>query len=210
MKEPTKFVEPLVKPDAASPEVCSPDADREAMTLTQQGDREAFGKLFERHAASVWRVAYLLLHSASAADDALQESFLNALARIETYRGEAAPKAWLCSIAVNVCRHVLRDRREKEAPAEARTLERGHAIGASLRGVLTNVLRRERSRRLAIMLGFLTRAQREVFVLHYVEGLPYEEVSLLLGVSPGGARALAHRARIVLRASVGSDTEILN
>jgi RNA polymerase sigma-70 factor (ECF subfamily) len=58
---------------------------------------------------------------------------------------------------------------------------------------------------LAIALGHLTDRQKETFILHYVEDLPYEEIGRILGVSAGAARALSHRAREVLREHLGKD-----
>ncbi|MBI2930441.1 MAG: RNA polymerase sigma factor [Planctomycetes bacterium] len=184
--------------------------DRELMARAMQGNRAAYGILFRRHADGIWRMSYLLVHSAPAADDAVQETFTRGLARIETYRGEAEPQAWFYSIALNVCRHTLRDENSQAEPAEPETLERGRRLGPRPRGVLTSVLRRERSRRLALALGYLTPPQREVFVLHYVEDLAYEQVASLLDITPGAARALSHRARAVLRDKLAADVPLLS
>jgi RNA polymerase sigma-70 factor (ECF subfamily) len=176
--------------------------DRRLMEAAVGGDRAAYARLFQRHAERLQRLAYLILHDAAHAEDALQETFTRGLDKIQTWRGEAKPDVWLYSIALNVCRQQLRKEGVREASADPADLEGARRPGRTPRGVFTSVLRREASRHLAIALGFLTDLQREVFVLHYVEGLPYDAIAPLLGVSVVGARGLAHRAKEVLRAKL--------
>ena len=54
-------------------------------------------------------------------------------------------------------------------------------------------------------MGFLTEAQRVVFILHYDQGLSYDEIGEILGLRAGAARALAHRAKANLREKLGSE-----
>lgn len=182
------------------------ESDAELMERSIQGDRASYGALFARHADRIWRMAYLLLHHAEAADDIAQETFTRGLEHIRSYRGEAPPRAWFSSISINLCRHYLRDEHQEPNLANAEALEHGRRLSRPrTRGVLTNMIRRERNRKLALALGYLTWPQREVFVLHYVDEMPYEEIAQLLGITPGAARALAHRAKGVLREKLGSD-----
>ncbi len=177
----------------------NPARDRRLMEKAAEGDRAAYAELFQGHAPRLQRLAYLILHDSASAEDAMQETFTRGLDKVRTWRGEARPDVWLYSIALNVCRKQLRKDSVREASASPDDLEGGRRPGRTPRGVLTSIVRRETSRRLAIALGFLTDLQREVFVLHYVEGLPYDEIAPLLGVSVVGARGLAHRAKAVLR-----------
>jgi RNA polymerase sigma-70 factor (ECF subfamily) len=176
--------------------------DRKLMALAIRGQRKAFAELFERHAERLRRVAYLLLHDAGAAEDAVQETFTRGLFRIGSYRGEAKPDVWLYSICLNVARQMLRREGVREDLADASKLDRGRRPAGKPRGPLTSLMRRETSAHLSVALGFLTDLQREVFILHYIEGLPYEEIAPLLDVSVVGARGLAHRAKQVLRSKL--------
>lgn len=173
--------------------------DAELMESARQGDREAYGTLFQRHAPSIWQMAYLILHDSETAEDAVQETFTSGLVHLADFRGEAGPKAWFCAIALNACRQGIRRRQIREGLAPISALEAARPYGVPRRGVLTSLLRHETSRRLAIALGFLTDLQREVFVLHYVEGLSFEEIAPITDRKAGALRALAHRARSILR-----------
>lgn len=178
--------------------------DMDLMRKAGQGDMGAYALLFKRHADRIGRLAYLILHSAAAAEDVVQDTFTRGLAHLQSYRGEAGPRAWLSSIALNLCRHILRDRKNEAELAGTDKLEHGVRIRRPRSGgVLTSAIRREENHRLTVALGFLTEAQREVFVLHYVDGLPYEDLAGILGIRAGAARALAHRAKEVLQKRLG-------
>jgi len=176
--------------------------DRELMRQALGGNRKAYAELFESHAERLRRVAYFLLHDAGAAEDAVQEAFTRGLFSIGSYRGQAKPDVWLYSICLNVSRQMLRKDNLREGLADDSRLDRGRRPSGPSRGPLTSLMRRETAARLTIALGYLTDLQREVFVLHYVEGLPYEQIAPLLGVSVVGARGLAHRGKQILRSKL--------
>jgi RNA polymerase sigma-70 factor, ECF subfamily len=184
--------------------------DQQLMDRSKGGDMTPYALLFKRHADRIWRMAYMILHSSAAAEDVTQETFTRGLTHIGSYRGEAEPRAWFSSIALNLCRHYLRDKNKEAELADSAKLERGGRVGRPrTRGALSSAVRRETNRLLAVALGYLTQAQREVFVLHYVDDLPYEEVSQILEIRPGAARALAHRAKAVLQKQLGPALDAL-
>lgn len=186
------------------------ESDALLMERAKAGDTTPFALLFKRHADRIWRMAYMILHSSAAAEDVVQETFTRGLSHIDSYRGEAEPRAWFSSIALNLCRHYLRDKNKEAELADSAKLERGARVRRPrTRGVLSSAIRRESHRLLAVALGYLTQAQREVFVLHYVDELPYEDVGRILEIRPGAARALAHRAKAVLQKRLGPDLELL-
>lgn len=166
----------------------------ELMRLAAAGDAIAFSELVRRHTPAIHRMSYLLLHSSAEAEDVVQETFAAALERMDQFRGEGEPGGWFYAIALNLCRRRLREEKRRD-----QLVDSARHMRMERRGVLTSALRRETARKLALALGYLTEEQREVFVLHYVEELPYEEISGILGVTPEAARALAHRARVALR-----------
>jgi RNA polymerase sigma-70 factor (ECF subfamily) len=180
------------------------------MNRSRSGDMTPYAILFKRHADRIWRLAYMILHSSAAAEDVTQETFTRGLTHITSYRGESEPRAWFSSIALNLCRHHIRDRSKEAELADSATLEQGGRIGRPrTRGAISSAVRRETNRLLVIALGYLTHAQREVFVLHYVDDLPYEEISKILEIRPGAARALAHRAKAVLQKHLGPALDAL-
>lgn len=184
----------------------SPEVERELMARSIAGDTKAYGRLFELHRDRIYRMAYAILHDGAAAEDSVQDTFLKGLDRISTYRGEALPRSWFVSIALNECRHRLREGKHAASSATDRTLESGRRMfRPRTRAAASRAVQRENNRLLAIAMGFLTEAQREVFLLHYDQGLSYDEIGEILGVKAGAARALAHRAKAALRERMGSE-----
>lgn len=177
-------------------------ADGDLMERAARGDGRAYAALFGHHAERIRRVSYLLLHDSASAEDAVQETFTKGLAALSSYRGDSDPGAWFYAIALNVCRRMLRDEKIREERVHPEHLEKGRKSGSPRRGVITSVLRRETERQLSLALGYLTEPQKEVFVLHYVEGLPYEKIAEALQITVGAARALGFRARSVLQEKI--------
>lgn len=191
----------------ASPQV-EGESDVALMHMASSGEMTPYAVLFRRHADRIWRMSYMILHSSSMAEDVVQETFTQGLSHIRSYRGEAEPRTWFSSIALNLCRHILRDRKKEAQLAGTEKLDQGvrpHQPRA--RGALTSAIRREGNRMLTVALGYLTEAQREVFVLHYIDDLPYDDVARILNIRAGAARALAHRAKLMLQKRLGVSLE---
>jgi RNA polymerase sigma-70 factor (ECF subfamily) len=184
--------------------------DAQLIDLAKTGDMSAYAEFFNRHADRIRRMAYLILHNPSSADDVVQETFTRGLVHLATYRGDTEPRSWFSSIALNLCRHAIRDKGKEAELTDTEKLEGGVRIARPrTRGVMSSAIRREGNRELKLAMGYLTEAQREVVVLHYVDDLPYEEVGRILEIRPGAARALAHRAKAVLHKRLGARLEFL-
>jgi len=77
----------------------------------QQGDLEAFAALFRRFRQHVYDLARVILRDEQAAQDAVQDTFLRLLQKIDSFNGEAAFETWLTAVTVNICRSQLRRRK---------------------------------------------------------------------------------------------------
>jgi RNA polymerase sigma-70 factor (ECF subfamily) len=200
-----------IPPKSASRTTGRPKDPMELALLekAKKGDKEAYGKLFERYAERIHRMALLILPPQLSSEDVVQETFVRGMTGLESYRGEGDLCSWLVTIAINICRHQFRSPLRRLELSNEESLNREHHFGrVRSRGVVTKAVQKEDNRLLRIAMGFLTEAQREVFVLHYQDGLPYEEIGKILGMRAGGARALAHRAKATLREKLGASTPI--
>jgi RNA polymerase sigma-70 factor (ECF subfamily) len=141
----------------------------------------------------------MLTGDADEAESLAQEALARSLARLDDYRPGANFRAWVRGIAVNLARNYLRDRARRARPVSPDQL----APVASPRGVLSGILRQELAEQAERSIGELPALLREAFVLHFVEGLSYEEMSAVTGESAGTLRVRAHRARSLLRTALG-------
>ncbi len=168
--------------------------DEELMDRYVAGDRSAFRELFRRYAPVVMR----LVHRGLAADEArdlVQQTFLLLHRSRRDFRSGARLRPWLCTIALNTRRQFLRD------TLRHRTLDRELAIESS-KPLEPEAASGEVAVRVRAAIACLPAEQREVIVLHWLDGLSFSEVAKLVGASEGAVRVRAHRGYRVMRRSL--------
>src|SRR2546422_10275113 len=155
---------------------------------------------FEENRPRLRGVAYRMLGSLSEAEDAVQEAWLRLngidTATIENLGG------WLTTVVSRVCLDMLRGRKlRREEPIGAQVTEprvvRGEGADPEGEALLADSV----GVALLVVLDTLTPAERLVFVLHDLFGMPFDEIGSIVGRSPAAAKQLASRARRRVRAS---------
>jgi RNA polymerase sigma factor (sigma-70 family) len=149
------------------------------------GDRDALSAVVHQHYADVLRLCSRLV--GGAAEDAAQDTFLQASRKIGSFRGDSSIRTWLFGIAINVCRNrrrkkvplPLADWKERELEAPAAPLFEAHALRTAL--------------------AKLGKSHREVLILHVVVGLTYADCAGVLRVRVGSVKSRLHHATRKLR-----------
>ena len=80
-----------------------PQTDEESVRAFQRGDRQAFGRLTERHQDRLYRLALAWLGNSDFAEDAIQEAFLRGFNSLPRFRFRATPISWLYRTLRNIC-----------------------------------------------------------------------------------------------------------
>jgi RNA polymerase sigma-70 factor (ECF subfamily) len=163
--------------------------DKALIEGVKQGNTDAFGELYDRHAVLIYQYAYTLLRNKSEAEDLVAETFLRALEAIDRYRWTGRPLAsWLLTIARNLGMSQLRRRqRAKDAFRLLPRLASSEPSEASFaHGVDIDDLRQA--------LATLSPVQRDVIILRFVLGLDYPQVAQLAGKSVNNVRVIQCRA----------------
>ena len=79
------------------------------MQTDETRDRQAaLERLMAQYGTALLRMCCLYLRDYSLAEDAVQETFLKAYARLDSFRGDCSEQTWLMKIAINTCRDMLR------------------------------------------------------------------------------------------------------
>jgi len=165
-------------------------------------EHDRLAERFEEHRARLRAVAYRMLGSSSEADDAVQEAWLR-LSRPGT-GGIENLSGWLTTVVARVCLNMLRSRRSRREEALEGPL--GEPLGARVPDPIVGradgtdpeheaLLADSVGLALLVALDTLSPAERLAFVLHDTFGVPFDEISPIVGRSPTAARQLASRAR---------------
>jgi RNA polymerase sigma-70 factor (ECF subfamily) len=157
-------------------------------------DPEWLANRFEEHRAHLRAVAYRMLGSLSDADDAVQDTWMR-VSRAGT-GGVANLGGWLTTIVARVCLNMLRSRNVRhEESLEVRLPDPVISAEGNLQPEEEALLADSVGLALQIVLDTLAPAERLVFVLHDMFGLPFEEIAPMVSRTPEAARQLASRAR---------------
>ena len=166
----------------------------------QAGDVEAFETVYQQHAARLYTLACRMAGSPEDGEDLLQEIFLAAHRKLETFRGESALGTWLYRLAMNLCLDHLRSRATRSAQlTDALDDEYGLDDTGSRHLAERTIARMDLERAMAQ----LPEGCRTAFVLHDVEGFEHREVAEILGIAEGTSKSQVHKARMRLRAMLG-------
>jgi len=164
------------------------------------GDLAAFEAIYRAHSGRLYSVACRVLGNPTDAEDMLQEIFLAAHRKLETFRGESALGTWLYRLAMNLCLDHLRSRATRSGQlTDALDDEYGLDDTGSRHLAERTVAKMDLERAMAQ----LPEGCRTAFVLHDVEGLEHREVAEILGIAEGTSKSQVHKARMRLRAMLG-------
>lgn len=168
----------------------------------RDGNPQAMAALFEAHADRVYRLALSLLRDPSAAEDVVQETFLQAMTHLERFEGRASLGTWLYRIAHNASIDRLRRRDEDPLPGESEDDAPAPMPHSFVDWAWTpeQILgEREARKQLDDAVERLPESLRVVFLLRDIEGLSTEETADALEISLGAVKVRLHRARLTLR-----------
>lgn len=169
-------------------------ADRELVArYLDRRDEPAFRALYRAHTPYLYALAFRLLGDRGAdAEDAIQEAWVRAAARLAGFDGRSTLRTWLAGIVVNCCREQRRRaavRRTEELPPElpAGAADRPPNDPGDARVDLDRALRE------------LPEEQRRVLVLFDLAGYSHHEIHGLLGIAEGTSKSRLSAARRALR-----------
>lgn len=146
-------------------------------------------RLMTQYGTSLLRMCCLYLRDAALAEDAVQETFIKAYQHYAVFRGEAKELSWLMSIAINVCRDMLRRNwfRRVDRRVDVTILpECAQADEYPDGTVLTQVMA-------------LPARLREVILLRYYQGLTLQETADALHLAASTVKIRQRKANGLLR-----------
>jgi RNA polymerase sigma-70 factor (ECF subfamily) len=166
------------------------------------GDREAFARLFDRHAPAVLGLLVRMLGSRGEAEEVLQEVFLQAWRQADRYEpARATPRGWLLVLARSRALDVVRSRESRQR----RESELSAGVQASAKPLGTERIEAaERREAVHWALDLLPVDQRRCIELAFFEGLSQSQIARHLDAPLGTIKSRIHLGMNKLREALGA------
>jgi RNA polymerase sigma-70 factor (ECF subfamily) len=183
----------------------TPTFDESALVArAKAGDLSAFTELVRHYDRRIFRMAKQITQNDEDAEDVLQETFLKAYSRLDSFQGESKFYTWLVRIAVNEALMKLRKRRSDrtvplDEPIDTGEDEVVREIAVWDENPEETYSREELAKILDQAIQSLKPAYRTVFVLRDIEELSIEETAKILNLSISAVKSRLLRARLQLR-----------
>jgi RNA polymerase sigma-70 factor (ECF subfamily) len=162
------------------------------------GDGRAFETLVRRYYRAAYAVALAQTTNHADAEDVCHDAFVRAAERLRECKQPDRFAQWLCAIVRNHARNAI----SKGIVRRARSLE--HATAPSSASPVRDVERAELRERLTRALSTLSAVQREVVLLHDLDGWEHDDIAAVIGTSSGMSRQHLFKARKRLREALGA------
>jgi RNA polymerase sigma factor (sigma-70 family) len=166
---------------------------QELIDRCRVGDRLAQREIYRLYYKAMYNTCYRMLNNQVDAEDVMQESFLAAFLKINTYKGEMAFGAWLKRIVINKTIDVLRTRKVKfeEINEKAEQAKMTYEVITELQEI-------EDSEKIAAIkkaICLLPEGFRVVLSLALFEGYDHEEIAQILHIEESTSRSQLARAK---------------
>jgi RNA polymerase sigma-70 factor, ECF subfamily len=165
------------------------DQEERLVAALKAGDSASLDALIDTHGTRLLRSATLLCGNETAAQDLVQDTFVEAFRSLHRFRGQSSLYTWLHAILLNLTRHHRRDNQrlvyDNELAAQEVSAPEEQPAASDLECASTELSRALRR---------LSEPHREVLVLRYYEHMKLPEMAKHLGVSSGTVKSRLHYA----------------
>jgi RNA polymerase sigma-70 factor, ECF subfamily len=179
------------------------ERDLELAKRAQEGDRDAFRELVQLYQRRVYSICYGMLKDSEDSLDVSQEVFVKVYRYLPRFNHQSSFYTWLYRITVNLCiDHIRKAKRAREVEFEDRYAHGSESVDGSM--IMPSTLglnpdkvygRRELREKMLEALESLSEKHRTILILREVEGLSYEEIADVLGISKGTVMSRLFHAR---------------
>ena len=179
-------------------------SDEGLVAVAKMGHRTAFDELHKRHAAMMFRVAHRITRHREDAEDAVQESFLNAYVHLKTFEEKARFSTWLTRITCNAALMKVRKNRLSrevpiEEPAEPSDFRPVDRLKDSSPNPEEICAKGEQQAILRDAIAQLRPRLRKAVELYHLRGCSFHETAKVLGISIAATKGRVFHARATLR-----------
>ncbi len=162
--------------------------------LAKDGDRSAFGKLYEAYAQQLYRFALYTLKNTYDAEDAVQNAAIAAFRKIKSLKNNDSFKSWFFKILYNECMKIAGEKsRRYEILTEDISIYEAFAP------------HKDTDDDAMSLLSSLSEKEKAVVILTVLEEYSSKEAARILGMTPGSVRSMLSRSLAKLRKNTEGD-----
>ncbi|HXF85794.1 MAG TPA: sigma-70 family RNA polymerase sigma factor [Anaerolineales bacterium] len=176
--------------------------EEEILARASEGDRDAFGQLYERYIDRIFNYVYYRTGNLHDAEDLTARVFQRAMNHIHNYTDRGVPfSAWLYRIAHNLVANWHRDRSRRQEIS----LEDMPVLPLKGEHPERNLVRSQEQEALLKLIRRLPPERQNLLILKFVENLSNAEIGKIMGRSEGAVKSLYHRTLLALRDQLGDE-----
>ncbi len=180
-------------------------SEAEIVAKVLNGERQAYALLVEEYKTPVYSLAYRMTGNSQDAEDLAQETFLRAFNQLFRYDTKRSFFTWLYTISLNIIRNHLK----KNSTRRRDDFRQGEKISGtgefddkrftSQESQVIDEGRKEREEKLESCLQKLSPELRELMILRFYQGLPFEAIAEITGLSLSAIKMRVYRGLEKLR-----------
>lgn len=175
-------------------------SDLELIDLVKKGDRKSYSLLVRRHQKALLRLALRMMQDRDVAEDVVQEAFIKAYERLNTFEGRSSFKSWLFQIAVNTAKNKMRERKDV---TDIHDIQLGVAAVAEttlVHGSIADLLQK--------FVDDLPPRQKMALVLRVYEDMSFKEIADVMECPYDTAKANYRHALMKLKVDLEEHQEL--
>ena len=163
----------------------------------RNGEQRAQLEIYNKYQKAMYNTALRIVNDKAEAEDVMQEAFINAFLKIDTFKGNSTFGAWLKKITINLSINALNKKSKFEQVSynDQFKNEVYEEIGIDSEEESKN----RKVQQILLAMHSLKENYRIPLELHLIEGYDYDEICEILKISPANCRTTISRAKESLR-----------
>ncbi len=166
------------------------------IALCKQGSRNAQFEVYNRYYKPLYNTALRIVKDSHWAEDVMQEAFLKAFTKLEMFKGEVTFGAWLKRIVVNHSIDQYKKQNRNAMDSVENVLYKVEDDNYKQEAAID--FQQVKAQQALAAIQALKESYRVVLTLLYIEGYDQEEITEILGITPGNCRTTISRAKDAL------------
>ena len=169
----------------------------------RKNDQRAQMEVYERYYKAMYNTSLRIVNDTAEAEDIMQEAFLKAFSKIDSFQGTSTFGAWLKRIVVNLSINAFNKKVKLNEVAYNDELKNEMDEGEGI--ILEEDSKNQKVNKVLKTLNSLKENYRVALTLHLIEGYDYEEIGEILNLSYANSRTTISRAKESLRKKLLKD-----